>query len=366
MLSQSIDQLLPVLQMIGQPAFCIRQDGTVVSNRNATALAPYDRQALPQWLGAESAELFDRWNGTDDLVLPVPLGGQTASVTVQALSDGTLFLLSQCTHLMAGTDTLAVTAQVLRQPLADLSGLTQRLSEELEDMEDPLLQEQTAAINRQIYRLSRIACNLADLDRLRNGAYIPCLEKLDLTLFLQELTQELEDICQTANRELHCKLPANALFLTADPMLLERALLNLISNALKYGQPGTPIHLRVDTTATAVLLQVQNTCEEESCDLLRAGFQRMEQRGVLPDPQWGVGLGLPMVRYIAQLMGGAVAMEVSRDGVATVTMSISRKRSLTASSVQTPPPFDYTGGMKHSLLELSDSLPNSCFDSVSL
>lgn len=366
MLSQSIDQLFPVLQMIQQPAFCIRQDGTVVSNRSATALAPYDRQALPQWLGAESAELFERWNGTDDLVLPVPLGGDTASVTVRALTDGTLFLLSQCQHLMAGTDTLAVTAQVLRQPLADLSGLTQRLSEELEDMEDPLLQEQTAAINRQIYRLSRIACNLADLDRLRNGSYTPCPEKLDLTVFLQELTQELEDICRTAGRELECRLPTKALYLTADPMLLERALLNLISNALKYGQPGTPIRLRVDTTATAVLLQVQNVCKEEDCDLLRAGFQRMEQRGIVPDPQWGIGLGLPMTRYIAQILGGTVAMEVSRDMVATVTMSVNRKRSLTATDVKSPLFFDYSGGMHHALLELSDSLPNECFDSISL
>lgn len=365
MLSQTIDQLMPLLQVIQQPAFCIRQDGTVVCNQSANHLAPRSGQDLPQWLG-DSAELYDRWNKTEDLILPVSLGGPNCSAAVQALPDGVLFLLSQCEHLTAGADPLTVTAQVLRQPLSDLSGLTQQLSEELEEMEDPLLQEQTAAINRQIYRISRIACNLADLDRLRRGTYTPCPEKLDLKHFLEELTQELTDICLSIGREFVCSLPAKPMFLQADPALLERALLNLVSNALKYGQPDTPIRLRTDTTPSAVLLQVQNVCSEENCDLLRAAFARIEQRGVLPDPQWGIGLGLPMVRYIAQTLGGAVAVEVSRDRVATVTMSVSRKKSLTAADVKTPPPFDYSGGMRHSLLELSDSLPNSCFDSVSL
>lgn len=365
MLSQAVDQLLPLLQIMQQPAFCIRPDGTVVCNRSANHLAPVSGDALAAWLG-DSAELYDRWNRTDDLILPIPLCGETCSTTVQALEDGVLFLLSPGEQLSTGADALTVTSQVLRQPLADLSGLTQLLFDELEEMEDPLLQEQTAAINRHIYRISRIACNLADLERLRSGSYTPCLTKLDLKPFLEELTEELTDICRTAGRELVCTLPDKSLFVTADSMLLERALLNLISNALKYGRPDTPICLRTGTTASAVLLQVQNVCAEEDCDLLRAAFARIEQRDVLPDPQWGIGLGLPITRYIAQLHGGAVAVEVSRDGLATVTMSVNRKKSLGSASVQTPPPFDYTGGMRHSLLELSDSLPNSCFDSVSL
>ena len=308
------------------------------------------------------ADSLFTWNRTDDLILPVSLG----SVTIQSLEDGVLFLLSPDEQRSAGSDALTVTSQVLRQPLTDLSGLTQMLFDELEEMEDPLLQEQTAAINRHIYRISRIACNLADLERLRSGSYTPCLIKLDLKLFLEELTEELIDVCRTAGRELICSLPEKSMFVTADSMLLERALLNLISNAMKYGQPDTPITLRTGTTPSAVLFQVQNVCNEENCDLLRAAFARIEQRDILPDPQWGIGLGLPIARYIAQLHGGTVAVEVNRDHLATVTMSVNRNKRLGSASVQTPPPFDYTGGMRHSLLELSDSLPNSCFDSVCL
>lgn len=365
MRSQTVDQLIPFLQLLQQPAFCLRQDGSIVCNREARNLAPCSGDALFSWLG-ESAALYEQWNQQDALTLPLPLANHSASVILQPLSDGVLFLISGCQSLAAGIDALAVTAQVLRQPLTDLSALTQQLSEDLEEMEDPLLQAQSAAITRHIYRLSRIACNLADLEQIRNGTYQPRREKLALLDYLDTLIQELEDVCSGTGRQLICKLPAKPTNLSVDPMLLERAILNLLSNAIKYGHKSNPIYFQVETTPSAVLFQMKNTCAEADSDLLATAFQRLNQRGVLPDPQWGIGLGLPMTRYIAQLMGGTVAVEVNRANEAIVTMSISRKN--TSAEVQAPhyPPIDYTGGMRHSLVELSDVLPDDCFDSVFL
>lgn len=365
MRSQTVDQLIPFLQLLQQPAFCLRQDGSLVCNREARNLAPYSGDALLAWLG-KSAALYEQWDRQNALILPLPLADHSASATLQPLADGVLFLISGCQSLAAGADALSVTAQVLRQPLTELSSLTQQLSEELEEMEDPLLQAQSAAITRHVYRLSRIACNLADLEQIRNGSYQPRREKLALLDYLDPLIQELEDICRGAGRQLICKLPVKPVNISADPMLLERAILNLLSNAVKYGNKSSPIYFQVETTPSAVLFQMKNTCSEADSDLLTAAFHRLSQRGVLPDPQWGIGLGLPMTRYIAQLMGGTVAVEVNRNNEAVVTMSISRKN--TAAEVQAPhyPPIDYTGGMRHSLVELSDVLPDDCFDSVFL
>lgn len=365
MYNQTVEQVLPLLQLLQQPAFCMKQDGTVLCNREARSLAPISLEALPHWLGS-STSLFEQWDRQAPLTLPLPLAGNSASVTIQPLADGDLFLLSQCRELTAGGDVLSVTSQVLRQPLTDLSILMENLFEDLEEMEDPLLQTQSAAITRQIYRISRVACNLADLDQLRSGTYQPRLEKLHLQTFLDELTQEMKDVCRSAGRTLECTLPDKAITLIADPILLERAVLNLLSNAIKYGEKAKPIVFRVDVSPTAILFRMQNTCSDADSDLLTAAFQRITQRGVLPDPHWGLGLGLPMVRYIAQLLGGAVAVEANRDQLATVTFSVSRKTA--APGVEAPflPPIDYTGGMRHSLVELSDVLPDDCFGSVSI
>ena len=362
MLSQTIDQLLPFLQLIDQPAFCIGNAQTVVCNRQGQGLAPASASDLSKWLGG-CAEVYEAWDRAEAITLPVTLHGQPFSMLAQPLEDGTLFLLSACERMLTAPSALTVTAQVLRQPLTDLVSLTQSLAEDMEELEDPIFQSQTAAINRQLYRMTRIACNLSDLERLRSGTYLPHLEKLELKPFLQLFTEELEDICNEIEREVICSLPERPITLLVDEMLLERALFNLISNALKYSPSRTPIRFRVDTTAASVMFRVYNTCG--NADLLTAAFRRMEERSVVPDPHWGLGLGLPITHYIARLLGGTVAVEV-REDTAVVTMSVSRKKQLPDSQVNNAPPFDYTGGMRHSLVELSDSLPDSCFDSMVL
>ena len=65
---------------------------------------------------------------------------------------------------------------------------------------------------------------------------------------------------------------------------------------------------------------------------------------------------------LQRVHGGAVAMEANR-GVVTVTMSFSR-RLPDKNAVRSVPPMDYAGGMRHSLLELSDILPTDTFVSA--
>ena len=80
---------------------------------------------------------------------------------------------------------------------------------------------------------------------------------------------------------------------------------------------------------------------------------------MLPDPKWGIGLGLPIANSIARLHGGMIAVE-TLDGKATVSLSISLQ-SQESNVLSSPLPIDYTGGMRQTLLELSDALPVDAF-----
>ena len=353
MLNQTVDNLTPLLPLLRQPAFCLRADGSLVCNAEAGDLAPADGEALSAWLGT-SAPLWDCWNRDSVLHLSVSCNGAEFEVSAEALTDGTLFLLSPLDGPEAADAALSAASQVLRQPLADLAALLQPLAE------DPDLSSRTAAMTRQVYRLTRIAGNLADLERLRRSDCRPRLQLLDLNAFLTPLLQETESLCASAGRTLAFSLPSKSILFQADPQLVERALLNLISNALKYSPPDTPIVFQVRTTQTHVLLQLQNHCSSGGADLLKSAFHRLEQRSQLPDPRWGIGLGLPLAQAIAKLHGGALAVEAARSGLATVTLSLDRRRPLKAPLLEAPP-FEYTGGMRRTLVELSDSLPNHLF-----
>lgn len=353
----SAAQVLPLLELLPQPALVLMTDGTIRSNGPGAALVPANGAALPVWLGP-CADAYAAWDRRGPLTLVLPRDGTEYLLTAHALTDGTLLLLQPETAPQG--DVLAAASQVLRQPLTDLSALAQQLSLLLSESEDPGLWEQAAAMNRHLYRLTRITCNLADLERLRTGQYRPRIDAMELKPYLERLLSECADACAAAGRALEYQLPAQPVTLWADSLLLERAVLNLISNALKYGDPASPITVRCEALPSAVLLRVRNRCTEKDAGLLTDAFHRLWNRGSLPDPRWGLGLGLPLARAVAQLHGGTAALEQDADGTVTVTLSFSRRRNPGAAEVKTPP-FDYTGGMRPSLLELCESLPASCF-----
>ena len=358
MLNQSIQDLLPLLSMLQQPAFCISDTGVLHSNSAARHLAPLKAEQLSRWLG-DGSFAYTSWNRLSVLELPVLIHSRSFMVSIQALQDGPLFLLTEQTAADTANEALAVASQVLRQPLTDLSVLLQQLSA----TDDPASNADTvAAMTRQIYRLSRMSSNLSDLTRLHNGTYQMHTEVKELSAALTPFLEELEALCSDTGRHFLWKLPGKPMMLQADYALLERAILNLLSNAIKFGSKSEPITFWIEDHPPFLLLRLRNQCSGSHAELLRAAFIRLEQRNQIPDPRWGIGLGLPIAQYIARLHGGMVAVEANADNQVTVTFSLSRKRPmhppvLTASSV----PFEYTGGMRRSLMELSDVLPNQLF-----
>ncbi len=348
---QSVDTIMPVLSFLQQPAFCIRGNGTVTSTDAAQTLTPACAAALPQWLGP-CKHLYDTWDKTGNLQFTITLRDRLYKVTAQPLQDGMLFLLAPCVSADTASDALSVVSQTMRQPLSELSSLFFLMSDDIE-------QKQYAAVQRQICLMTRIVSNLTELSRLGQDTPKLHISHTDTLSFFGSLLDEVEDLCRSAGRSFIRLLPKKPIYFHGDEALLRRAILNLISNALKFGTPGTPIRFRVESLGTHLLFQVENECPDGGDELLRSAFDRLSSRGLLPDVKWGVGLGIPLVNTIARLHGGMTAVDTS-GGKATVSFSI---------SLQLPAPgatlaslvADYTGGVRQTLLELSDALPNELY-----
>lgn len=346
---QTVEQAMSLLSIVQQPAFCIRKNGTLAYNEAAKHLVPSCAAALPQWLGTSST-MYELWDRSSDLLLNVRLHNADYAVTLQPLTDGTLFLMNACTISTASENALAVSSQVLRQPLSDMSTLLHQMERGAEI--------DTASLSCQLHRLTRIVSNLTEIGRLSAGEPRLNMALVSTQDYPVSLLDEIKDLCRAAGRDFSYVLPKKSLNFYADTALLNRALLNLVSNALKFSAPGTPILVRSEVIGTHLVFQVENDCSNNSSELLRAAFNRLSHRGILPDPKWGVGLGLPLANVIARLHGGMVAVE-TLDGKATVTLSVSlHDRS---SALGSPLQVDYTGGMRQALLELSDVLPQESF-----
>ena len=355
MLCQTIDELLPVLQMLPQPAFCLREDGTVVCNQAARHLAPASDADLGRWLGAGAAA-FSLWDRSGTLELPVIAASRSYSAVLRPVRDGLMCLLRELEEDAEEGSAMAVASQVLRMPLTDLSAQVQQLAEQTED-ERILLR--TVAMQRQLYRISRITANLTDLELLRTNQYPLRMKHLNISNLQHRLQEELTDLLKETGRELIWDGFSQPVTLMGDESLLQRAVLNLVSNAVKFSPVGTTVRVLFRDLTDRILIQVENQCTDEAETLLRGAFDRLRQRDLLPDPRWGVGLGLPLVQAISRIHGGMTALEVQERTV-TVTLSLSRRRS-TEPPVLTSPVFAYNGGFRETLLELSDCLPNHVY-----
>jgi signal transduction histidine kinase len=170
---------------------------------------------------------------------------------------------------------LAFSAHELRTPIAAF-----RASLEAAMLRGVLGPAQIGRLHREALRLERLAQNLLALSRAEAGEVRP--QALDLADLLREAYDRFQPLA--LERGFDLRLEARAVWVWADPGLLEQALGNLLSNALWHGRPGE-VGLFCGADGEEAWLEVTNA--------IAAGQGSAAE-----------GLGLRVVRAVAQSLGG--------------------------------------------------------------
>ncbi|MFT4041227.1 MAG: ATP-binding protein, partial [Thermomicrobiales bacterium] len=213
---------------------------------------------------------------------------------------------------------LSSLAHDLKNPLMTVRGQTQlwlrRLgrgeSPDGERLEGSLLGVEAAAV-----RMSYLLDELADVMRLRAGQEIE-LQRQHTDL-VELARRSISELARTTERhELHLKAEEPVLFGDWDGPRLERVLVNLLGNAIKYSPAGGVIEVRVSRDGdTAVLSVTDPGVGIPAADLDRI-FERF-QRAANVRSIAGTGIGLSGVRRIVEFHGGSISV-ASEEGVGSV------------------------------------------------
>lgn len=223
-------------------------------------------------------------------------------------------------------DFVASVTHELRTPVTSIRAMAEVLG--LGKLEGPRQGEYYRAISAEARRLGRRIEDVLDAARLEQGALHARPEAVDLATAAEAAREALAPAAEAAGMRIELAPAGELPAARVDPALLERALENLLDNALKHGRPpeGEPdpgrrvVTLRVGAEGGAPWVAVEDRGPGIPAHEQPRVFQRYF-RGSAAVERPGAGLGLAIVDSIAQAHGGRVAL-VSRPGQTTFTLHL--------------------------------------------
>jgi signal transduction histidine kinase len=162
-------------------------------------------------------------------------------------------------------------------------------------------------VERAADRLAELVDNLLELTRLQAGRTRLRREPCDLREVAQRLAGAIEPLAQARDQRVEVDFPVEPVPALVDVGYLERALLNLLSNAQTYGRSGGIIRLSLERRSGEVAFAVA----DDGPGIAAADQAHLFERFYRPETEatrhrQGSGLGLPIARAMVELHGGRI------------------------------------------------------------
>lgn len=233
------------------------------------------------------------------------------------------------------TQFFANVSHELRTPLTLMLGPAERMRE------DASLNQQQRheldLISRNGRSLLRHVNDLLDIAKLESHEMQPHRTRLDLQPWIRDLAAQFEQVAR--QRELRFEVVADeAMSIQADADMIERVVINLLSNAFKFTPAGGEVSLRLARDAGHVVLTVADSGPGIAAEARELIFERFRQAdGGITRRYGGTGLGLAIVKDLVGLHGGSVKVDASPAGGARFTVQLPLTAGVDAAVPIDPP-----------------------------
>lgn len=247
------------------------------------------------------AEIGDLWLSVSAAPIRTPDGQAYGVVATYSDITAVHALQEQLRSL------LQTVSHDLRTPLSVVKGYAQLLTKSIEDAGiDGDIMQGLAAIGRGVNRMDVMIQDLVDATRWEGGQLELKREAVDLPRYLNDLLQRVGMALDT--RRVQVEVPADLPPINADYARLERILVNLLANALKYSDPGTPVRVQVCPQDGEVVIAVTDQGTGIPPDAIPYLFDRFYRVPGEPRVE-GTGLGLYITKMLVEAHGGRIWVE---------------------------------------------------------
>lgn len=211
----------------------------------------------------------------------------------------------------------------LRTPLTSIRGYTSRLLRKDVQIPEDIREKSLRVIKEQSERLSRLVEDLLVIPDIETSVLRVYYDNVDILSVINKSILYFKS--KKNERDIKVYYPENIPTIITDPDRLEQVMINLISNAIKYSYPDTPVSINIDLLdeENKLTIDVINDCEAISEKVLLTLFEKFKR---LDDDMTrttrGSGLGLFITKGIVEAIGGTINLKYTDKFIATVTLPL--------------------------------------------
>ena len=212
---------------------------------------------------------------------------------------------------------LAAVSHDLRTPLSSIKAAATSLLQQDVDWTPQATRELLTAIDEETDRLNTLVGNLLDMSRLQSGALQLAIRDVGLEEVVPAAIKGLGERGSAVDVSVDETLPR----VHADAALLERAVANVVDNAVAWSPPGKAVRVEAGAIAGRVDLRVVDQGPGIPADQRERVFLPFQRLGDQSNGT-GTGLGLAVARGFVEAMGGEIAVEDTPGGGLTMVVSL--------------------------------------------
>ena len=207
-------------------------------------------------------------------------------------------------------DVMALVSHEMRTPLTAIQGMSELLAQF--ELDPERSREMSVAIHDEAKRLTHMISEYLDITRLESGTTVLRRSAVRIEALVERTLLMLDPLAAERGIRLTRHLDSGVTPVLADADLLSRAISNLVSNAIKYGPSRTEVVISARNAAKGVSIEVADHGYGIPGDSLNRIFEKFYRVPWVEDVDVpGTGLGLALLREVAELHGGSVTVRSS-------------------------------------------------------
>jgi two-component system phosphate regulon sensor histidine kinase PhoR len=306
----AVDPQQKILHHNGAAARLIDFDGEKASGRLLWEVVREEAviRAVRETLASGGRRVFKvgplRGRHLDVSVYPWPAEGPPEGVVVVA-HDAT----ESVRYQELRKEFVANVSHELRTPLTMIKGFVETLRDGA--AADPVKgPEFLATIEKHVDQLTNLVSDLLELSRLESREGLPRMARVEVATTLSRVVEFMKPAAEKRRQTLDLSLNGGLPGVAGDPDYLERAVSNLVDNAIKYTPEGGGIRVSATSSGDQVVIEVTDTgigIPPEDVPRVFERFYRVDKSR--SREMGGTGLGLSIVKHVAQVHGGTVDVE---------------------------------------------------------